>query len=140
MESRTLAREMGKTETPNALIGEAYRLQGEDREATQEFSAGLSIALENSQWQTVAFCIRGLAALALAQGKEMRAARLMGAAEVIFPAAAMEFFSTTVTYRQDLASLRAMLGETRFESSWAEGQAMSLEQAVAYALERVTDA
>jgi hypothetical protein len=34
-----------------------------------------------------------------------------------------------------MAAARAALGEEAFAAAWAEGQAMTLEEAVAYALE-----
>jgi hypothetical protein len=33
-----------------------------------------------------------------------------------------------------MSTLRAALGETAFAAAWAEGQALSLDEAVAYAL------
>jgi hypothetical protein len=43
-------------------------------------------------------------------------------------------------YAQDLAAARSQLDVTAWETAWAEGQAMTLEQASAYALEEVPDA
>ena len=36
---------------------------------------------------------------------------------------------------ESIAAARAALGDDRFAAAWAEGRAMALEQAVAYALE-----
>jgi DNA-binding NarL/FixJ family response regulator len=41
-------------------------------------------------------------------------------------------------YEQDLAAVRSTLGEASFEAAWAEGRAMSPEQAIEYALEEPT--
>ncbi len=38
---------------------------------------------------------------------------------------------------RDLAATRAQLDAAAFEAAWAEGQAMTLEEAMAYALEDV---
>ena len=38
-------------------------------------------------------------------------------------------------FEQDVANLRARLGDTVCSVIWAEGRAMTLEQAVVYALE-----
>jgi hypothetical protein len=43
-------------------------------------------------------------------------------------------------YDRDVAVARAQLGETAFAAAWAEGRAMTLEQAVAYALEEAPEA
>jgi hypothetical protein len=40
-------------------------------------------------------------------------------------------------YERDVALARAQLGEEAFVIAWATGQAMSLEQAIAYALEEI---
>ena len=40
-----------------------------------------------------------------------------------------------VVYEQGVASARAELGEEEFQKAWAEGRAMSIEQAIEYALE-----
>jgi hypothetical protein len=39
-------------------------------------------------------------------------------------------------YDSTIASLRSELGEARFAANWEEGEALTLEQAAAYALER----
>lgn len=39
-------------------------------------------------------------------------------------------------YERSVAVARATLGDEAFEAAYAKGQAMSLEEAVAYALER----
>jgi hypothetical protein len=40
-----------------------------------------------------------------------------------------------VDVEHDLPTVRAQLGETSFAAAWAEGRAMTLEQAITYALE-----
>jgi len=42
-------------------------------------------------------------------------------------------------YERTAAAVRSQLGESAFEEAWAEGQAMTFEQAVAYALEEGND-
>jgi hypothetical protein len=78
----------------------------------------------------------GLAGVAAAEGQPERAARLLGAAQalientdaVIGPAERIEV-------ERDLSAVRTQVGEATFTSAWAEGRAMTLEQAIAYALE-----
>jgi hypothetical protein len=84
-------------------------------------------------WRTLDF----FASLALACGQPTRAARLMGAAEAVREDQEMPL---EPVYRRDvydalLASARAALDRESFAAAWAEGRTMSLEQAVAYALE-----
>jgi hypothetical protein len=40
------------------------------------------------------------------------------------------------TFEDSLASARASWGDAEFERAWAEGKAMTIEQAVDYALEK----
>jgi hypothetical protein len=83
--------------------------------------------------------------VAEAQGQPERAVRLWGAA------AAQHQAIVGRPLREDegppfdppaqaAESLRARLGAAVFDAAWAEGQAMSLEQALAYALEDAPDA
>jgi AMMECR1 domain-containing protein len=65
-----------------------------------------------------------------------RAARLLGAAEAL--RGAIGLFRTPRDEEANarlIATVRAALGEERFAASWEEGRAMSLEQAIEYALE-----
>jgi hypothetical protein len=75
----------------------------------------------------------GLADVALAEGRPRRAAQLLAAARLI-----VENQQTHPVdrddYERDVALARAQLGEEAFTAAWAEGQAMSLEQAIAFAL------
>jgi predicted ATPase/class 3 adenylate cyclase len=83
-----------------------------------------------------AWCLERLAEVAQAESQAEKAVRLFGAASalrasigsVIDPVDQPE-------YERNLTSLRAELGEERFTAKWDEGRAMTLEQAVAYALE-----
>jgi non-specific serine/threonine protein kinase len=80
-----------------------------------------------------------LAQVAQAQGQPERAVRLWSAAAaqrqalVGHPLAADQDLPSQ-TLEQAAGSLRARLGATAFDAAWAEGQAMTLEQAVAAAL------
>ncbi|MSP14925.1 MAG: tetratricopeptide repeat protein, partial [Chloroflexi bacterium] len=121
-------------------MGEAYRLLGNKQEAVRLFGESLPLPVRdgNDRWSVIV-CLRGLAGLALAAGDGMRAARLLGAAEGIQSATGIGVgLPAGVTYQQDRAAARAHLGEAAFEAAWAAGQAMSLEQAVAYALEEAS--
>ncbi len=43
--------------------------------------------------------------------------------------------SDAIEYERNLASARAQMEHAAWQVAWAEGQAMSMEQAIAYALE-----
>ncbi len=79
---------------------------------------------------------------AAAQNRVARAASAMRACRLWSAAAtAREVFGTPVrpmdrdAYNRAMAAARAQLDKTVWEAAWAEGQAMTLEQAIAYALE-----
>lgn len=80
-------------------------------------------------------CLSNLAAVAGEQGQPERAARLFGAAEAL-----REVLSVPVSpderaeYDRKVAAVRAKLDEATFAQAWAHGRAMTLEQAISYAL------
>ena len=82
-----------------------------------------------------AWCLAGLAAAAEADGQPERAARLLGAADPHLTAEAAPLHPPDAAERAGTrARVRRRLGEAAFAAAWAEGRAMSPEQAVAYAL------
>ena len=84
----------------------------------------------------VPMCLLALGEAARAREQGARAARLCGAAEAQRTAANLGFwFFYGPTYERLLARAGEALVAAGFEWAWAEGQAMSLGQAVAYALE-----
>jgi non-specific serine/threonine protein kinase len=84
----------------------------------------------------IAWCIERLGEVAVAQGNPEKAVRLLSAAaalrisigSVIDPADQPE-------YQKRRAALRSELGEKRFTETWEEGRILTLDQAIAYALE-----
>ena len=82
------------------------------------------------------------AGMVAAQGQQRaeleRAARLFGAAEALEDSmiARPEFaIFDNGALQAPIAMLRTRLGDDAFAAAWAEGRAMTLEQAIAYALE-----
>lgn len=86
--------------------------------------------------ESCAACIEGLAAVASAQGQIARATRLWSSAAAIREAIGAPLPPLDRPRQEaSLAQLRAQLAEDTFAIAWAEGRALSLEQAIAYALE-----
>ena len=82
-----------------------------------------------------AYHLEALATLAADQNQIKRSALLFGAADALYPPLRFEMSARErVEHDQAVAAARAVLGEDAFAKAWAEGQAMSLEEAVAYAL------
>ena len=85
-------------------------------------------------------CCGMLGLLAQAQGQYERAARLCGAALALWDTLdAQGLMSSHWDADPELAAAYLSLDRAAFQHAWAEGQAMTLEQAIAYALEEACD-
>jgi predicted ATPase len=81
--------------------------------------------------------LSGIAEVALALGQLKRAARLFGAARAIGERLnAYAYLAIWIDTAPSVAAVREQLGEAAFSAACAEGQAMTMEQATAYALRR----
>ena len=137
-ESLALYHELGnRTEIPAILHNQGYvALGAHDYVAARNlFAESLRRQHAASNTAGIAEGLNALAALATTQGRLERAARLFGAAETIralhpapiWPAERFDIDRHTRELRAGLpASIRAQL--------WHEGQAFTVEQAIAYAL------
>jgi non-specific serine/threonine protein kinase len=73
------------------------------------------------------------------RGNPERAAQLLGASDGLFKTMGLGLQPTDQAEIDRFeAAVRAQLSEEAYQSAWTKGQAMSLEQAVAYALEEET--
>lgn len=83
--------------------------------------------------------LAGLAAMAEAQpAGARRAVRLYGAVEAVLkahPHPTLALLSARPDYDRTVATTRAWLDAATWATAWAEGQAMTLDQAIAYALD-----
>jgi non-specific serine/threonine protein kinase len=80
-------------------------------------------------------CLEGFAEVAFAEGNYIRAARLLGTAEALRDSlASHRLAADQAAFDQRVSATRARLGEPEFAAAWAEGQAMTLEQTIEYAL------
>ncbi len=82
------------------------------------------------------YCATGLAGVAARQSQAERAARLFGAADALSEksGAGVSWSVCRSLNERDLASTREMLDPDAFAEAWAQGRAMSLEEAVTEAL------
>jgi non-specific serine/threonine protein kinase len=86
-------------------------------------------------------CYERLAWVAHARGQPEQAARLLGAAETVRNITSAPLAPVRrADHDGVVAAVRDALGEAALATAWAEGQAMSPEQAVVYALEDAPDA
>lgn len=80
--------------------------------------------------------LEAFAALASVQEQPRHAAQLWGAAEVLREAIGSPLpVSERPRYDKQVAQARSTMKETAFAAAWAQGCAMKMEEAIAYALE-----
>jgi predicted ATPase/DNA-binding SARP family transcriptional activator len=144
-ESLSLFREVGAAGAiPWALLelGKLSRAQEDCTAAHSFYQEGLKILRDNGSESTeLSGALEAVAALAVAQGQGERAARLYGVAETMRKARGMPLPPCELDeYNCDVAVVRAALGDAAFAAAWAEGRAMPLDEAVAFALQERPDA
>jgi non-specific serine/threonine protein kinase len=113
-------------------LGRISLQQGDRPEARRYLGDALGIYRRLGSKRGAAWTLSSMAQIALAEEHAARAARLLGAAQALF-----EDFGALpaeVALHSTAAAIRAALGGRAFAAAWAEGQAMSLEDAIAYAL------
>ena len=120
-------------------VAHLLRRQGNYAEATSLYHETIGHWLEFGNRGALAHEIESLAFIDIAQSQHpqgmLRAAWLLGVAEAMREAAdaAMAAFERP-EYDEAVSELRAQLDEATLMNAWAEGRAMTLEQAIAYAL------
>jgi non-specific serine/threonine protein kinase len=114
------------------------RLQGDDVQAQSFLEEGLTLARETGPKWISSDYLLWIAYLAADRGQLQRAVRLCSAAKTHLDTVAA-FWNTfeQAHYERIINLARASLGEDAFAPAQAEGRAMTLEQAVAYALEEL---
>jgi non-specific serine/threonine protein kinase len=120
-----------------ALFNLAFIAQheGDHQEAVQVIRRSLALCQDLGVQTDVAQELLSLAGSLGALGEPRRAARLFGAAYTYLERrGALIDPSDQPEHDRNMAFVRAQLGEAAFNAAWAEGQEMTLEQAVAYAL------
>jgi non-specific serine/threonine protein kinase len=116
----------------------ASQLQEKQQRAAQFYVEGLGVAVELGDGAGVAYCLEGIASLGTTETEPERKARLFGASEAILETVGTPLYvqiQDREVYNHAVEELRSSLGEEAFEAAWAQGRAMTPEQAVEYALE-----
>jgi hypothetical protein len=117
-------------------LGETALGQGNPTAARKWLSADLRLCSELGTRMMAAWCLAGLGSAAALNEEPERAARLWGAAQQLRAALGCRPApAARATYERLLALARAQIGEDAFASAWAAGEALSLEQAIAEALD-----
>lgn len=119
-------------------LGDLARHQGDYARAASLRKESLRLAWEAGSPVEVSFALEQLAMIAMAQREPERAVTLWGATEALRESTSRPMVRTyQAEYDPAVAEARTLLEEDRFASAWAEGRAMTIEQAVRYALGEV---
>jgi predicted ATPase/class 3 adenylate cyclase/DNA-binding CsgD family transcriptional regulator len=108
--------------------------QGEPGQAERDAHEALACAADIEAYLVIPDILECLGALAGEAGGHREAARLLGAAEAIRQRmGSVRFKIHDAGYQASVAALRDALDEKDFDSAWAEGAGLSVEEAIAYA-------
>jgi predicted ATPase/class 3 adenylate cyclase/DNA-binding NarL/FixJ family response regulator len=108
--------------------------QGDREQAERDAFDALAIGTGMQAYFGISDVLECLAVLAGDAGSHREAARLLGAAEAIGQRMRMVRFKVwDAGYDASVTAVRDALGEQDFDAAWAEGAALSTEEAIAYA-------
>jgi predicted ATPase/class 3 adenylate cyclase len=138
-ESQAIAREIGAKYTRAAAInglGKIAGSRGEYERANSLHKEALAMLRGSGHRWGALFSLAAFTMLTVLRQDMEAAAKLYGAmasfySQIRFLMSALE----RDTHDRNLAAARAVLGEEAFAEAWADGQALTLEKAIEYALE-----
>jgi predicted ATPase/class 3 adenylate cyclase len=138
-ESEALFRQMGDRVMVQANLSEQAhmaRRQGKFEQAWARYAQSLLGWQELGHLAAAAHDLECCAFMATTQGNGEQAARLFGAAEHLRASANAPMSSTERDeYQQHQAALRTLLEPAALTAAWMQGQALTLDAAIAYARE-----
>jgi len=120
-------------------LGRVAQSQGDYISAHALYTDGIMIFRERvpSSWEIegMAYLLESLATLAAAENRIKGSVRLFGAAETLAPSIRLQMsVAARAEHDQAVATACAALGEEAFMKLWEEGQKMTLDEVIAYAL------
>jgi predicted ATPase len=135
-DSLVKVREFGDRETIASVLASLGRAErhNDARRAIALFTEALALFVElGAQWGVIE-CLDGIAGTTAASQPE-RAARLIAFATATRKRLGLTWRTTAPSsHDRDLAGLRSRLGDEHFSVAWAEGWALSSDEAIALAL------
>ncbi|MDQ6694889.1 MAG: tetratricopeptide repeat protein [Chloroflexota bacterium] len=118
-------------------LGNLEHHEGHNELAEELFSESLQLQRELGERLITAECLAGLSSIARSEMQPNIAVKLLAAADQLLRSAG---FQLNDVNRQDndseLAEARKLVDPLIFDQLWAEGHAMTMQQAIDYALER----
>jgi tetratricopeptide (TPR) repeat protein len=139
MEGLAIARDLGsKMQIGNTTsnLGFVAVHDGELDSARSLFVESLARARELDSKPMVAFALLGFASVAAAEKKTQRAVHLLAVVDALLEGGDKGSLDPVdeAEYQRNLAIARQQLDEATFNAAWAEGQKMTLEQAIELAM------
>ena len=120
------------------VLAQVAQARGDHDLAARRFEEGVSLSKEMGDRANLGYYLEGLAVVAGVRGEAERSVCLFGAAEGMLEAVdapVYDYFEPNRSlYERTKARVRSRLGESAFEEAWKQGQVMTFEQAVKYAL------
>jgi predicted ATPase/DNA-binding SARP family transcriptional activator len=120
---------------PLRRLGQLAMLQDDLPNAAAFIKESLQLNWAVHDYRGVGACLVALATLSLEQGENERAIKLMGVVDTV-----LEFIRTPFLafdqkqYEHNISQLHDQLERPTFAKAWAQGRAMTLQQAVEFAL------
>ena len=138
-EALALARQLGRTNLEAFQLGDlgnVARRQGDLVRATALHRQALELKHALGARRQIAITLEDLAGVAGAEGRGERAASLLGAASAVRETIGTpQIVPERLATEQAVAAARAALGEEAWAAAFTAGRALSLEQAIIYALQ-----
>jgi DNA-binding CsgD family transcriptional regulator len=107
-------------------------------QALDLFTQSMSIFYEMRNKRDIAYCLAALGGVYAAQRLPERAAILFSAAQSLSNTISAHLDpADLIEYQRNLATARSQMSLEGWERAWRQGQRMTLDEAVAYGLERV---
>jgi predicted ATPase/class 3 adenylate cyclase len=137
-ESLAMAREVaGKRSIATTLhnLAAVELAQGDHRKGEALLRESLDVCRELKHREGIALALVGFAGVAIMKGHQDRGARLLGATDVLLSTLGIRLdYPDQIEYKGYVDTARTALGDSTFAANMAEGRAMTLEQAIEYAL------
>jgi predicted ATPase/DNA-binding CsgD family transcriptional regulator len=116
-------------------LGYIAQHRGDYRQARALHQEGLRLFQDVGEQEGCITCLAGLAGVATSQGAIQRAARIFGAVEALHEAIQCPAPAVDQLEREhNVGVIRAQLAAPTFQSAWATGRTLTLEQAITEAL------
>jgi len=124
-------RVIGESSLVSVNLGWVLCQEGDPDGARSMFGAGLRVSRRNGDHSGIAYASLGLACLAADRGDWHQAGVLHGVAQAFLDRAGEPWEELEARYRREsLADVRARLGADEFDRAYAEGMALSVDEAL----------